>query len=127
MITVKKHGVLLKKTDLSFEDEGVLNPGIIQLEDGTIEMLYRAVRKGNYSTIGHCKLSSFDKIEVRDNVPLIVADLDFEKHGIEDPRIVQIDDLYYITYTAYDGNNALGALATSKNLQNFKKHGIITP
>jgi len=46
---------------------------------------------------------------------------------MEDPRIVRIDDLYYVTYTAYDGNNALGALAISKDLKHFKKMGIITP
>jgi predicted GH43/DUF377 family glycosyl hydrolase len=32
-----------------------------------------------------------------------------------------------MTYTAYDGVNAMGALATSKDLINFEKHGIITP
>jgi predicted GH43/DUF377 family glycosyl hydrolase len=32
-----------------------------------------------------------------------------------------------MTYTAYDGVNALGALATSTDLKTFKKHGIIVP
>ncbi len=40
---------------------------------------------------------------------------------------MKIDDLYYLTYTAYDGTNARGALATSKDMINFKKHGIIVP
>jgi predicted GH43/DUF377 family glycosyl hydrolase len=30
-------------------------------------------------------------------------------------------------YTAYDGINVMGALATSKDLIHFEKHGIITP
>ena len=42
-------------------------------------------------------------------------------------RIVKIEDIYYLTYTAYDGINAMGALATSKDLIHFEKHGIITP
>jgi predicted GH43/DUF377 family glycosyl hydrolase len=46
---------------------------------------------------------------------------------MEDPRIVKIEDTYYMTYTAYDGINAMGALATSKDLIHFTKHGIITP
>jgi predicted GH43/DUF377 family glycosyl hydrolase len=46
---------------------------------------------------------------------------------MEDPRIVRIDDLYYLTYTAYDGVNAMGALAVSKDLQHFDKLGIIVP
>lgn len=47
MIKVTKHGIVLKKTDLSFENDSVLNPGIYQ-EDTTLHMLYRAVRNGNY-------------------------------------------------------------------------------
>jgi predicted GH43/DUF377 family glycosyl hydrolase len=46
---------------------------------------------------------------------------------VEDARIVKIEDTYYITYTAYDGINAMGALATSKDLKHFEKKGIITP
>ena len=56
-----------------------------------------------------------------------MREFDYEKHGVEDPRIAKIDDTYYVIYTAYDGVNTLGALATSKDLVNFKKHGYITP
>jgi predicted GH43/DUF377 family glycosyl hydrolase len=59
--------------------------------------------------------------------PIIIQDFDYEKQGVEDARIVKIEDTYYITYTAYDGVNAMGALATSKDLIHFEKHGIITP
>ena len=38
-----------------------------------------------------------------------------------------IDDLYYLTYTGYDGTNARGALATSKDLIHFEKQGLIVP
>jgi predicted GH43/DUF377 family glycosyl hydrolase len=31
-------------------------------------------------------------------------------------RIVQIEGTFYLTYTAYDGTNALGTLATSTDL-----------
>jgi predicted GH43/DUF377 family glycosyl hydrolase len=57
----------------------------------------------------------------------MVPEFDYESHGVEDPRIVKIDDLYYMTYTAYDGTNARGALATSKDLIHFEKQGIIIP
>jgi beta-1,2-mannobiose phosphorylase / 1,2-beta-oligomannan phosphorylase len=40
---------------------------------------------------------------------------------------VKIEDTYYLTYTAYDGENALGALALSKDLVHFDKKGIIVP
>jgi predicted GH43/DUF377 family glycosyl hydrolase len=46
MIEVKKHGIVLKKTDLAFENDSVLNPAIMQ-EGTIIHMLYRAVRNAN--------------------------------------------------------------------------------
>jgi len=123
---IKKHGVILEKTKLGFENDAVFNPAVIS-ENGNIHLYYRAVRIGNFSTIGYCSLSSPTKVDTRLSHPLIIPDFDYEKHGIEDPRIVKIEDTYYMTYTAYDGHNALGALATSKDLLTFKKHGIIVP
>jgi predicted GH43/DUF377 family glycosyl hydrolase len=38
----------------------------------------------------------------------------------EDPRVVKIEETYYVTYTAYDGINVMGALATSKDLIHFE-------
>ena len=42
MIEVKKEGVLLNKTELGFENEGVLNPAVIKVDD-IIHLFYRAV------------------------------------------------------------------------------------
>jgi predicted GH43/DUF377 family glycosyl hydrolase len=126
MIEVKKDNILLKQTDLSFENEAVLNPATI-CEDNLIHLFYRAVQKGNYSSIGYCKLKNPFKVTARLKKPLLSPEFEYESHGMEDPRIVKIDDLYYLTYTAYDGKNALGALATSKDLKHFKKEGLIVP
>lgn len=126
MIVVEKHGVILEKTDLGFENEGVSNPAAIRDGDD-VHLFYRAVSKGNYSTIGYCKLTGPHTVEERHDGPLLFPQFDYESHGVEDPRITKIDDLYYLTYTAYDGVNAMGALATSKDLRHFEKHGMIVP
>jgi predicted GH43/DUF377 family glycosyl hydrolase len=126
MIVVKKEGVILQTTDLEFENEGVLNPAIIK-EGNTVHLFYRAVRKGNISTIGYCKLDGPLKITTRLVAPLLSPEYNYEKHGMEDPRIVKIDGLYYLSYIAFDGDDALGALATSTDLQHFTKQGIIVP
>ena len=126
MITVNKLGILLYKTLNSFESDGVLNPAVIKV-DNTIHLFYRAVAEGNYSSIGYCKLSAPMIIKNRDETPLLFPQYDYEIHGMEDPRIVKIEDIYYLSYTAYDGNNALGALATSVDLVHWKKKGIIVP
>lgn len=126
MIKVRKEGILLSKTDFEFENESVLNPATMQ-EGQTVHLFYRAVRNGNFSTIGYCRLDGPLTISERWNKPFIVPEFEYEKHGVEDPRIVKIDDLYYLTYTAYDGTNARGALATSKDLMHFEKQGLIVP
>jgi len=126
MITVKKEGILLKKTNLEFENDGVLNPAIIR-EGDSVHIFYRAVRKGNFSCIGYCRLDGPLNIAERWDKPFMVSECDFESQGVEDARIVKIDDIYYLTYTGYDGVNARGALATSKDLVHFEKQGIIVP
>ncbi|MFN3969634.1 pesticidal protein Cry7Aa [Flavobacterium sp.] len=126
MINVIKEGILLQKTNNDFENEGVLNPAAIR--DGDyVHLLYRAVSQGNHSSIGYCKLKGPLFIETRNEKALLSPEFDYECHGIEDPRLVKIEDTYYLTFTAYDGINALGCLATSKDLVHFERRGIIVP
>ena len=126
MVSVKKHGILLKPTKHEFENNGVLNPSCIK-RGKNVHMYYRAVREGNYSTIGYCKLDGPLNLVERWDKPFMVPEFDYEKIGLEDPRIVQIDGTYYMTYVAYDGKNVRIALATSKDLTKFEKKGIISP
>ncbi|MFN0081243.1 MAG: hypothetical protein ACKVOM_01895, partial [Ferruginibacter sp.] len=126
MVTVKKAGILLSPTTSDFENDGVLNPAVMQ-DGSTIHIFYRAVRKGNYSTVGYCRLDGPLTVVERRETPLMIPEFEYESHGVEDPRIVKIDDLYYLTYTAYDGVNAVGALAISTDLKQFEKRGIIVP
>jgi len=126
MIEVKKEGILLEKTQLEFENEGVLNPAVIR-EGDNVHIFYRAVQKGNYSSIGYCKLDGPLTVVERWDKPILVPECEYESHGVEDARIVKIDDLFYLTYTGYDGINARGALAISTDLKKFKNRGIIVP
>lgn len=126
MVKVKKEGIVLEKTTNGFECEGVLNPAVI-MEAGDIHLFYRAVAKGNYSSIGYCKLKDPLTVEERYDYPVLYPQHDYESHGVEDPRITKIDSLFYLTYTAYDGVNALGALALSGDLKSFEKTGLIVP
>lgn len=126
MINVEKLGIILSPTDREFEKYGVLNAGVYQ-DGNTVHLFYRAVQYGNLSTIGYAKSEGPFNITQRNEEPYIDIDFEYEKHGVEDPRIVKIDDTFYLTYTAYNGINALGALATSKDLITFEKQGIVTP
>ncbi|MDP3436544.1 MAG: glycosyltransferase [Bacteroidales bacterium] len=126
MVVVKKEGIILEKSSNEFENEGVLNPAVIRVGD-SVHIFYRAVSNGNYSSIGYCRLDGPLTLAERWDRPIMVSEFDYEAHGVEDARIVSIENTYYMTYTAYDGINARGALATSKDLKNFTKKGIIVP
>jgi len=126
MIEVKKEGIIIYKTQLEFENEGVLNPAVMR-EGDSVHLFYRAVRKGNHSSIGYCRLDGPLTVAERWDKPFMVPESEYESHGVEDARIVKIDDLFYMTYTGYDGTNARGALATSQDLKHFIKQGIIVP
>ena len=125
MVAVKNEGVILEKTNLEFENKAVLNPACIQVDDIT-HMFYRAINHNDLSSIGYCQLKD-NKVVKRLKEPVLFPEYDYEKKGVEDPRITLLEGTYYLLYTAYDGKNALAAYATTSDLVNFKKHGVISP
>ena len=50
-----------------------------------------------------------------------------ERWGIEDPRITQIGDIYYITYTGFSEAGPLICLATTRDFVDFDRHGMLLP
>ncbi len=125
MVEIKREGIILESSGLDFENQAVLNPTCIQ-EGNMIHMFYRAVREGNHSTIAYCRLEGPLNVVQRSTSPVILAEHDYEKQGIEDPRIVHLGGSYYLFYTVFDGKNALAAYAVSEDLQNWEKKGPIT-
>jgi predicted GH43/DUF377 family glycosyl hydrolase len=123
---ISKIGMLLEKTGNAFESEGVLNPAVMQIGND-VHMFYRAFKQGNYSTLGYCRFDGPVTLAERKNLPVFYPDRNEDKQGVEDARLTRIDDMYYMTYTAYDGHNALGSIAVSADLVKFDKKGVITP
>jgi predicted GH43/DUF377 family glycosyl hydrolase len=109
-----------------WESAGTFNPAVI-LRDGKVVMLYRAQDKGGTSRIGYAE--SADGIHfVRRSEPVLSPEMDYEKDGgVEDPRLVQFGDTYYLTYTGYNKKDAQLCLATSKDLIHWQRRGVILP
>lgn len=109
-----------------FESVGVFNPAVVK-KDGKFVMLYRAQDKSGTSRLGYA--TSTDGVNfVRRPEPVMTPDTDYEKDGgIEDPRLVKIGDIYYLTYTAYNKKDAQLCLATSADLIHWERKGIIMP
>jgi len=91
---------LLSPTKNWWEVNAVFNAGAAVFQ-GKIILLYRAIGGDNLSRFGLAE--SIDGVNFeRSEDPVFEADLtnQYERLGVDDPRITQIDDTYYITYTA---------------------------
>ena len=119
--------------NIAWEAKDVFNPAIVVRHD-TLFMLYRAQDKiglpGGTSRIGLA--TSTDGLHfTKMNAPVFYPSNDSLKKyewqgGAEDPRIVEDEQgLYYMTYTAYDGNLARLLIATSTDLLHWKKFGSV--
>ena len=90
-------------------------------------MLYRAQDKSGTSRLGYA--TSKDGIHFsRRAQPVFVPEADYEKDGgVEDPRLVEIDGTYYLTYTGYNKHDAQLCLATSRDLIQWQRKGVLLP
>lgn len=107
-----------------FESRDVFNPAAIDV-NGSIYILYRAMDAANTSTIGLAISKDGATIDERLSEPIYVPRADFEmkkrdgNSGCEDPRIVRINDMLHMTYTAYDGEHAPAGAVSSISVDDF--------
>ncbi|MCL6513708.1 MAG: glycoside hydrolase family 130 protein [Alicyclobacillus sp.] len=110
----------------------MFNPATVVWRD-QVWMLYRAE---DYEGMGRWNGTSRIGLAVsRDGVhfdrfpePVLYPTEPYEHPGgCEDPRVTLIDDTFYMTYTAFDGQNAYLCLATSRDLLHWTKHGMLFP
>lgn len=118
---------------VEWEAKDVFNPAAVVRND-TLFLLYRAEDKiGKYAGTSRIGIAySFDGLHfIKHPTPVLYPDNDSSKlyeweGGCEDPRITEDENgTYYLTYTAYDGDKARLLVATSTNLYNWKKHGLV--
>jgi len=109
-----------------FESRNVFNPAAVDL-NGSTYLLYRAMDKASTSTIGLAVSSDGTTIGERLETPVYTPRADFEsKHGsptgnsgCEDPRVVKIDSMLHMTYTAYDGVRPPAGAISSISVKDF--------
>ena len=122
----------LRNADVRWEAKGVFNPAAV-VREGRVHLLYRAEDDGGRSagTSRIALASSADGLAFeRRAEPVLFPDDDFMmphewEGGCEDPRVVESEDgTYVMTYTAKDGTTARLAVATSRDLVHWTKHGL---
>ena len=132
--------IISPRPGLLWEQGGTLNPAAIDI-DGKIHLLYRAATVTNVSTIGYASTVDGLKIDERPDKPIYFPREKFESktdsnpgYGCEDPRIIEINDKLYMTYTGYDGVTPRVAISSiskeqfkNKNWSAWSKPEVISP
>ncbi|MEN8125429.1 MAG: glycoside hydrolase family 130 protein [Bacteroidota bacterium] len=137
----------ISNKNVKWEERNVLNPSAI-VKDGKVYLFYRAQDLQGTSRIGMAVSSDglhFEKsrspVFYPDKDSLKIYEWNYKKSeedtqsedcyfcyfdGVEDPRIIESENgTYIMTYTAYDGKTARLSLASSKDLKNWTKHGLV--
>ena len=137
----------LNENTVYWEERNVLNPTAVVRGD-SIYLLYRAQDSMGTSRIGMAVSHDGLNFVKRPSPVFYPMDDHMRKYewnyqkdgeqensetcyfcyfdGVEDPRIVESEDGRYImTYTAYDGKTARLAIASSEDMVNWTKHGLV--
>ena len=124
----------MRKQQVKWEESDTFNPAATT-KDGKIVVLYRAEDNSaqgigkRTSRVGYAE--SKDGIEMKRMASpvLFPAEDNFKDQdwpgGCEDPRVAMTEDgLYVMLYTAWNRKKARLAVATSRDLKNWTKHGL---
>src|ERR671914_935018 len=129
----EKNPILIPNEANWWESKAVFNCAILHY-DNKFHMLYRAI--GEYeryiSRIGYASSTDGYSFTRSNNIALEPTQ-DYEEYGIEDPRMVEIDNQVYITYVILSAHvtdgaivEASTALATTTDFLKYTRLGVIT-
>jgi len=119
----------VSKKEVRWEERNVLNPSAV-VKDDKVFLIYRAQDNEMTSRIG-LAVSDDGLHFIKQPEPVFypAADSMYQyewKGGVEDPRVIESPDgTYIMTYTSYDGKTARLCLASSTDLKNWTKHGLV--
>jgi predicted GH43/DUF377 family glycosyl hydrolase len=126
--------ILKLRSDHPWESQYVFNPAALYL-DGRVHLVYRAIGHSGQSVFGYASSQDGIHFDERSSEPvyLCAGPKTCRKNskyayasggswsGCEDPRLTQIDDTIYMTYTAFSGwhSSAPGIALTSISIDDF--------
>ena len=132
MLQFEKLGIVLNPVD---KLHAKFNTGAL-LDNGVVHLLYRWAEipepgqgygpKYLQNFIAYAQMTPEGKLLRDDDKPVFKRSHQWEKKGLEDPRIFQLDGKNYITYTAWDVKQARVAFATAhEDFTEIEKIGIV--
>jgi len=138
---------IIEPSSYSWESKATFNPAAFE-SDGKIHIIYRAIGEDDASSLGYAYTYDGFNIEGRPSYHIYKRLLNYTENvpkidylsggggsgGCEDPRVVLIDGVVYMIYTAFDGWGSVRIALTSIKLEdlekrnwNWKKSVMISP
>jgi len=107
-------------------EAGAFNAAAVMVNGKTV-LLFRARDARGTSRIGYAE--SADGLHFKIDPRPVLEPVEPYKRGggVEDPRVLRIGTIYYMTYTGYNGRDAQLCLATSPDLRHWSRQGVILP
>ncbi len=120
---------ILTKDDVPYAVQTVHNAGVAKFR-GRYMMLFRSHLDTGRSIIGLAESDDGFNFKVRPQ-PFMTPSkeppfCDYEEYGVEDPRIVHVEDAYYITYSAYSRHGVRIGLAATADFESVERIAFIT-
>jgi len=130
VFTRREHGPILTPADVPFHVNGILNPGVAEM-DGEVILL---VRIEDRQGISHLRVARSGNgvdgwtIEARPLLEPDIKEFPFEEWGCEDARITRMAPReWLISYTAYSRYGPAVALAITRDFQTVTRLGVVLP
>lgn len=142
------HNPIIKPSLYSWESKATFNPAAFEA-DGKINIIYRAIGEDDSSVLGYAYTYDGLNIEGRPTYHIYRRRFSYNENipkidylsgggwsgGCEDPRLVLIDSVVYMIFTAFDGWGSVRIALTSikhedfknKKWNNWKKAVMISP
>jgi predicted GH43/DUF377 family glycosyl hydrolase len=123
---------ILKPTDGWWENKLVCNAGVLYSE-GKIHLIYTAHGEDSIARLGYARLKNLDEIEERLPHPIFMPEEWFETYGVEDSRLVNIEDKVFMVYAGKDRDMARPCISTisatdfTNNRWAWSRHRLLLP
>ncbi|MHA2365121.1 MAG: glycoside hydrolase family 130 protein [Candidatus Hodarchaeales archaeon] len=120
---------ILTKNDIPYPVETVHNAAVAKF-NGIYTMLFRSHRANGRSIIGIAESEDGFNFTSRSE-PFMTPSkdqyfTDYEEYGVEDPRITPLENVFYITYSAYSRHGVRIGLAKTKDFETVERIALIT-
>ncbi len=129
LINRYKNNPILTKEDVPYSVATVHNAAVVKYE-GKYIMIFRSHKLNGRSILGKAVSDDGFNFKVNKKPFMLPATKgifgEYEAYGIEDPRIVNMDGEFLITYSAYSKHGVRIGLAKTKDFQAIERVSLIT-